>query len=246
MSNLFGGLTTEGLEETTDRLGGFQPQQSDIYAVTIKAAYAIKSAGGASGVVVLANLPNQQEYRETIYITNRKGENYYLNKNDQTKKVPLPGFTTIDDLCLCASGQPLSAQPTEEKTMNIYDSDEQKEVPKSVPVLIDLTGKTVLLAILRNLENKSKKDGSTYVATAETRETNTIDKVFDFDSKLTTVEARAGAEEPEFHDAWLERNKGNTKDRRTIKDGEGGTSGKPGSAPSSKGGTTPKKSLFGK
>ena len=36
--SIFGNLTNEGLEETTDRLGGFQIRATDIYPATIKAA----------------------------------------------------------------------------------------------------------------------------------------------------------------------------------------------------------------
>ncbi|MFR7882301.1 MAG: hypothetical protein ACLU5J_13140 [Christensenellales bacterium] len=43
-------------------------------------------------------MKGKKPYTETIYITNKEGKNYFLNKQDPTKKVPLPGFTLIDDL----------------------------------------------------------------------------------------------------------------------------------------------------
>ena len=248
MNAIFGKLTTDGLEEVTDRLGGFQPLDSDIYTGNIKAMYAGQSQGGAHNVTVIAELGGK-EFRETIYITNKKGENFFLNKNDPTKKVPLPGFTTIDDICLVATGKPLAEQPTEDKIVNVYDPDQQKEVPTSVPMLVDCLGQEVSLAILRVLENKSKKDGNgNYIDTAETREVNTIDKVFDPGSKMTVVEAKNEATEAVFHDAWLEKNQGNARDKRTIKDGEGGNagnSGRPGSKPAAASGGAERKSLFG-
>ena len=127
--SIFGNLTNEGLEETTDRLGGFQIRATDIYPATIKAAYAGQSEGGARSVTVVAELPDG-EYSETIYVTNKKGENWFLNQNDKSKKVPLPGFTTIDDICLVTTGKPLSEQDSEEKVVKVYDYDEKKELPK--------------------------------------------------------------------------------------------------------------------
>lgn len=243
MNALFGSLTNEGLEEATDRIGGFQPLNSDIYTGVIKLAYAGQSDGGARNVTIVADFGGR-EYRETIYVTNKKGENFFLNKQDKTKKVPLPGFTTIDDLCLVTTGKPLCEQAAEEKVVNIYDAEAKKELPKSVPMLVDLLGKTASFAILNQLENKSEKDGAGgYVPTAETRSSNVIDKVFHTETKMTVVEAKAGAEEAVFWNSWLDRNKDQVRDRREIKDGEAGQSGRPG-APAA-GGKTQRKSLFG-
>lgn len=247
--SLFGDLKNDGLEETQDRLGGFSVLETDIYTGTVKMAYAGTSASGARNITLLFD-HDGKEYRETIYITNKKGENFFINKDDKTKKVPLPGFTTIDDLCLATTGKPLCDQANEEKMVKVYDADAKKELPKSVPVLLDLLGQTVSLAITKTLENKNVKEGNDYVATAETRDTNTIDKVFHTETKMTIAEARQGAEVGTFWNAWLERNKGKTKDKRTIKDGAAGASGKPGKPqggpPQAAGQQAPaRKSLFG-
>lgn len=244
---LFNNLTTEGLEESQDRLGGFSPLETDIYTGTIKAMYAGHSQGGAMSVTLLADMGGK-EYRETFYVTNKKGENFFLNKEDKTKKVPLPGFTIVDDMCLIATGKPLSEQESEEKVINIYDYDLKKEVPKSVPMLTELLGQKITLAILKQIENKNVKQGDEYVASAETREINVVDKVFHPELKLTVAEARNGQDEAKFHDAWSERNKGVTRDKRTIKDGAAGAAGTPPKAGASAaaGGAAPRKSLFGK
>ena len=251
--SLFGNLKSEGLEESQDRLGGFAPLETDIYTGVVKAFYAGKSAGGAQSVSIILAVPGGKEYRETFYVTNKKGENFFINKQDQTKKVPLPGFTIVDDICLCTTGKPLAEQDAEDKVINLYDSDAKKELPKSVPMLMEVVGQTVSLGILKQLENKNVKNESTgeYEATAETRDTNATDKVFHTETKMTTVEARNGAETPAFWDGWLERNKGKTRDKRSIKEGEAGAtgapkaSGKPG-APPQAGNAAPRASLFGK
>ena len=53
-------------------------------------------------------------------------------------------------------------------------------------------------------------------------------------------------EKAEFYSGWVERNKGKTRDKRSIKNGQGGQAGKPGSstAPTSGSGGE-RKSLFG-
>lgn len=242
--SLFGNLTNEGLEETQDRLGGGGARESGVYEATIKTAYAGQSEGGAKNVTLLLDTP-EGEYRETVYVTNRAGENFFLNKQDKTKKVPLPGFTTIDDICIMTTDKPLSEQAVEDKVVKIYDFDAKAELPKSVPVLTELTGKKVYIGVIKTIENKNEKVGDEYVPTAETRDVNSIDKVFHHPSKITVVEARRGAAEPEFHDKWAEKNKGVTRDKRTIKDGAG-TAGRPGkSAPQAGGAAAPRKSLFG-
>lgn len=246
--SIFGNLTNEGLEETTDRLGGFQVRATDIYPAKIKAAYAGQSASGARNVTVVAELPDG-EYSETTYITNKKGENWFLNQNG--KKVPLPGFTTIDDICLVTTGKPLAEQDTEEKVVKVYDYDERKELPKAVPMLVDLIGQTLFLAIVQQTVDKNQKNDSTgeYEPTGETRDENVIEKVFHDPTKMTVVEARQGATEPVFYEKWLTKNKGIIRNKAKGGDSKGGAqSGRPGGgAPqSSAGGQKKTSSLFGK
>lgn len=249
--SLFSNLTSDGLEENEDRLGGSGGRlETDVYAGKIKIAYAGVSQKGAKNVTLIVALANGNEYRETVYVTNAKGENFFYNKQDATKKVALPGFTTIDDICQVCTEKGLAEQNIEEKIVKIYDFDARQELPKSVPVLTDLIGKDVLLAIKKTLVNKNEKaaDGS-YVPTAESREENSIEKVFHPTLRVTVVEAKRGKLEPEFIDAWIEKNKGKTHDKRQIKDGEGGVqAGRPRPAnagPPQAGQTTARRSLFG-
>lgn len=245
---MFANLTTDGLQESQDRLGGISVFNTDIYIGVIKALYAGKSSGGATSVTLIADL-NGKEYTETMYITNKNGQNWFPNKQDPTKKVPLPGFTVVDDICLIATGEPLAAQETEEKVIKVWDSEAKKEMPKSVPMITAALGKPIALGIQKTLANKQTKVGTEYVPIAETREENHIDKVYHPEMKLTVAEARAGQDVAQFWDAWLLKNKDQVRDKRTIKDGEAGNSGAPSKAPPKPG--TPaaqpeRKSLFGK
>ena len=240
---MFDNLKSDGLEEAQDRLGGFAPFNSDIYTGTIKAFYAGQSEGGALNVTLITDFGGK-EYRETLYVTNKKGENFFLNKDDKTKKVPLPGFTIIDDICLITTGKPLSQQTWEEKTVKVYDREAKKELPKGVDMATDVVGQKISLAILNTLVNKNEKVGNEYVATAETRNENNIDKVFHPEQKITVSEARQDQSEPKFWPAWVERNKDQVRDKREIKDGQAG--GARTAAPKAgEANSAPRKSLFG-
>lgn len=248
--SLFATLTNDGLEETKDRLGGgFTPLESDIYTMKIKALYAGQSSGGAMSMTLIGVMEDGREYRETLYVTNRQGQNYFLNKQDKTKKVPLPGFNIADDICLIATGKPLAEQDAEDKVIQVYDPEAKAEVPKSVPMLMEALDQEISLGIIKQTVNKNKKEGNEYVPTSETRDENVIDKVFHPTLKLTVVEARNGQDDPKFWEAWLKKNQGNTRDKREIKDGEAGAPGRPpkaAGAPPAAGAQAPRKSLFAK
>lgn len=243
MSNMFGNLSSDGLEQQEDRLGGYTVFPTGIYTGTVKMAYGIQSQHGAKGVQLILDLDGK-EYRETVYVTNRNGENFFLNKQDASKKVPLPGFTTINDICAVTTELALADQDVEEKMVKVYDTNTKTEVPKAVPTLVNLLGKTVSVAINENIENKTVQQNGKYVPVAEERRTNTIEKVFHTESKMTVAELMRGDGKADFWDKWAEKYTGQARDKRTIKDGQGGAPGRPGVAPAA-GATAPKRSLFG-
>lgn len=244
MSNLFSTHSTEGYEAEKDVLGGGFVVPSDIYVCTIEMAYAVNAAASKSkGVAFHLKTPDGAIVRETVYVLNRQGQNTYDDKNVKGKKHLLPGWQTIDSLCLMATGLPLTEQESEKKMVNIYNAELRKEVPTEVEVFVDLLGKEVGAAILKTIEDKTKKNEATgnYDPTGETRETNTVDKFFHAESMRTTSEVIAEIEEAVFAPKWLEKNKGKTKDNskgaKGVKDGAPAGAG---AAPK------PKESLFGK
>lgn len=244
--NPFQNLSNTGLEAPKDTLGGggFGAIDSDVYTGTIKALYAGKSQGGAHNVTaVLALVVNGQprEYRETIYVTNKQGENFYTDKQDSTKKSPLPGFTTANDLALMTTGKGLNEQSFEERVINVYNYDQQKELPTKVAMAVDMIGKPVTVAIQKSLEPKNVKDASgNYVPdpSGATRETNNIDKVFHAESGRTVSEVLRKLEKGEFIDQWREKNKGQVRDKTKGKTPAGTGVGIPGltGAPAAAGG----------
>lgn len=239
---MFNNLTTDGMEQQEDRIGGYSVKESDIYTGKIKAAYAGKSKGGAMSISLIVDLSGS-EYRETVYITNRKGENFFTSQDN--KKVPLPGFSIINDVCLMTTGEPLSSQETEEKVINLYDYDAKKELPTKVDMLTGLIGEEISLGILKVIEDKNVDDGTgKYVPSGETREVNVTNKVFHTGTKMTSAEALNGAEEAKFWDTWSTKNKGVTQNKAK---GASASGGKPVQRPTPTGGSgAPVKSLFPK
>lgn len=251
---MFSNLTkTDNLEQSEDRVGGgFEPLASGAYLATIKLAYAGKAASSNAQNITLHYEVDGKEHRETIYITNRQGENFYVDKQDPKKKHPLPGFTTINDICLLVTGGTgLIDMETEEKIVKIYNFTEKKEVNTPVPCLTALHGQQILLGVLREVVDKESKDASgNYVPTGETRTQNTIDKAFHPETRRTVNEYISEIETPEFYEAWVNKNQG--KDRNKSKGAQAGGAGasgvgRPGFAGGAAGGATPaKKPLFGK
>ena len=241
----FGNLGTDGLEEARDTLGGGGAIDSDSYTGVIKLAYAGASSGGARFLAVHVDV-NGREYRETLYVTNKQGQNYYEKGG---KRIPLPGFTVANDLALLSTGHPLSAQDVEEKIAQLYNFEERKEIPTKVQAVTSMMGKSITIGVLKSIVDKTKKNEQTgaYDPTGETREENNIDKVFHAETKKTVSEFTGGVANGEFHDKWVEKNKGQVRNKATGATGKSGLPGGQGGAAPAAGGGKPagSKSLFG-
>lgn len=252
--SLFSNLDTAGTEAVEDRLGSdYSAIKAGIYTGKVKQFYAGEASSGARSVtLILAGGDfGDREYRETIYVTSGKAKGGKNTYEKDGKTYQLPGFIVANHLSQCTVGCELKDLAFEDKMVNIYDSELKKEVPKSVPVAVDMIGMEVSVAILNVLENKTEKQGEAYVAIADTRETNNIDKVFNTEHRMTVHEAQAKAKDPEtvaeFWDKWAEKNTGKQRDKTSKNVGAAtGKSGAPtsGGAPAS-GTAAPRSSLFG-
>lgn len=243
MGKMFSNLKTEGVEKQADRLGGFAPLASGIYDGVIKTAYAGASAAGAQSVTLVIGI-GTSEYRETVYVTNTKGENFYADKQDPKKKILNQGYSTIDDICMFTTEEPLSEQETETKVVKAWNSAERKEMNTEVPMLVGLIGKPIKLAILQTKEWKQVKQGDQYVDSTEIRLTNSIDKTFHPETGRTVNEYMHDIGTADFMTAWSAKNTGVTRDK--TRGGSGSTAA---AATGTAGTGSPlsgtKKSLFG-
>lgn len=217
MSQDLSKFTDEGLEnvqETTST--GFRVLDSNVYNGIVKMAYLFKSAGGALGVNLTVTLPTEDNYEhtETIYITNRNGDHFFVKDG---KKFPLPGFTLVNELCNLAVGLPLAKLSTETKTIETFDYKEGGTVKKDVDAITQLCAPNVAvkLGILKKKENKTVLVDGAYVPTADTRERNTIVKVWHAKTSKSYSEMVNNKEEATSMNNWLKKNQGVTKDTTT-------------------------------
>lgn len=207
-------------EEERDVVAG-QRLGTDIYKMKIKMVYLDKSVGGAHNINIVGTV-NDSPYNETIYITNKKGENFYKDKKTGDKRM-MPGFQQVSNMCELLIGKPLKSMTMEDKKIKVYNYDEQKEVPVDRKVLTELCGIVAHPAIVKILENKQiKGSDDKYVndPTGAIREKNEITKWFDEDKK--TLPEKKAKKEADFFNTWLKANKG--KDRNKVEKVVGSTS----------------------
>ena len=229
---MFGNQTTDGLEKQGDRLGG-GILETGVYNAVVKMAYVSKSQSSDAHAVNVHLDIDGKEVKLREFVTNRNNENFYLDKKTQKKNL-LPGFQTIDDLCLVTTGYGLTEQEMEEKTVRLWDFESRSEVPQNVPVVKDLLGKPVIVALVRQTVNKQVQQGDAYVDSNETRDENIVEKYAHAESGRTVTEITQGLEEGVFIEKWRELNAGKTRDKTTK--GKG-TPGRPGSGRPNAGGS---------
>ena len=245
MTNPFANVSADGLEEAQDVLGGgkFNVPKTGLHTAIIKAAYSTKSSGGATAMNFIFNLEDGTVFRETIYVTNKQGEIHYLSKDGKNKKIPLPGYTTANDIAMLSTGHDLTSQNFEEKVISLYDYDAKKEVPTKVLMATEMLDKTVTLGLRKSIEDKTVKQGNDWVPNGQTFEKATINKVFHKDSGRTLREFLDGEAEGKFIKDWEEANKSD----RVFNNAKGaGTVGTPsGGGSATGGGNKPRENLFG-
>lgn len=228
---MFGNLSTEGAEEAGDFLGGGGLLETQVATGVVTLAYAGKSqADGSEAQSVTYHIKiGNTEFRETQWITKRNGDSTYPDKKDPSKKHPLPGFTTVNDLCLVTTGFGLIDQDLEDKVVNLYDFEAKSDVPTNVKVLTGLLGKEVTVAVLKQTVDKQKKnDAGLYSNTGETRDENVAEKFFHTETRRTVAEIKNNIEEAIFIDKWEEKNHGKTRNKAKGGDGKAGAPGAPG------------------
>lgn len=251
---LFKKMGTSNLEENTDYVGGGFTIPSNIYEGEIKMAYVGESKKGAQFLGLEIEHSDGKSYKEQVYYTKADGTNFYEKDG---KQFGLPGFYVVNDLCILVTGEALEEmdQYVEEKKVNVYDPEEKKEMPKSVPVITALLGAKVAFAIQETLEDKTENQNGSYVATGDTIKRNNIVKVMHLEAKATVSEiTKFLKDNPEgdvsevegvFWDKWLDKTKDQVIDRSKAAKAGGGKSGKPGSPPT-EGGERKKSGLFSK
>lgn len=227
--SLLKNLTSDSsIAQEKDSVGGNAPLDSGLYPMTITMAYINKAASGALGLVLTLKTEDKKEVRQTLWMsagTAKGGNNYYTDKNGD--KQYLPGYLQANSIALLTAGKEISEMDTEVKVVNAYSPEAKAEVPTKVEAVMDLIGKEIIVGLIKQTVDKTKKNDSTgvYEATGETREENEIDKIFRASDRMTTAEIRAQATEPTFYTTWSVKWTGVTKNKSK---GGSGTAGAPG------------------
>lgn len=237
--------TSPDIADENDVISTYAPLESGVYAAKISLAYGMTTASGATGLVLQANTPNGQEFKQTLYTAsgNAKGnKNYYQSKSGE--KVYLPDFLKAQSLSLLACGKQLHELEPETKVVNVYDNTAKADVPTKVEMLVELLGKDVKLGLVKQKLNKHVKNNSgTYVndPSGAFYEKTEINKVFRASDDMTVTEVRAKAENATTINTWEKKWTGKTQDRFTPVDG---TSGTPAAATAPSASRKPTTSLF--
>ena len=226
MSLLASLATDESIATETDSVGGGNgPLNSALYKATVLLAHVGKSAGGALGLHLTLKTEDDQEVRQTLWMTSgdAKGNKNFYEKDGV--KSYLPGFTTANSLCLLTVGKEVSQMDTESKVIKLYNYEAKAELPTKVDMLADLIGQEVIMGLIRQTVDKNVKDAAgTYQPTGETRDENEVDKFFRAKDRMTTAEIRAQATEAAFADTWEAKWTGKVRNKAK---GAAGTAGAP-------------------
>lgn len=246
MSNIFANKKPAAKAEVEDDfLGGGGVLETDIYPAEIKYAFIGKAANSDARNLTLSLKVNNLEIQRQIWMTNRNGDVTYKDKKTGEDK-NLPGFNQVNSLCMLLCSKEVGDMEVEEKTLNLYDFESQKEVPQAVDCFTELHGLQLQVAIQKQIVDKTAKNDSTgdYEPTGETRETNEFIKFFPEDKLVTISEvahyikslggdfedvmsdgdlgkAIAKMEDGDYAAKWLDKNRGETYDKSTGKAKEG-------------------------
>lgn len=218
--SLFGSIKNDGMEQTTDRIGGGGfTLETDIYVGEVVQAFVEQSQSGATWVNLEFKFTDGSTFKTNQMVANKDGEAFFVDSKTKNR-IPFNGYTVVDDICMVITGEPMVNQEHEEKVVSVYDFESRKDVNRERPVLINLIGGPVALAIQKKIENKRKPDDNgKYVETNDRQEVNNVVKVMHPETKQTLNEAIDG-KEATYWDKWLERNQHKTWD--TYKEVKGG------------------------
>lgn len=198
------------VQKVVDRVGGSSAIPSGIYKMKLEYLYSDVAKSGAIMMYGQAILEDGTKYRisECVASGDAKGNKVTYTKDGIEHY--LPGYTTINNICLLTVGEPIDSCQEEEKVLDLYDSELQKTASRKVMCIKGIAKIDINLGIMREIVNKQVKSGdkgNKYINTNETRTINTINCVFRGNDNLTVIEIKAGAETSKFFDVWNDANK---------------------------------------
>jgi hypothetical protein len=209
--------STTAVVEEKDSLGGRKVFDTNVYPFEIKEAFIFTNDNGSTGVKISGKFESGESYENTLWIADRKGNNFYVDKKSKQEKL-LPAYIQFNTMCELLVGFGLDDTENElettEKVVKMGDKNQTVEVVDA------FVGETILIALEKQKRNKSVKVGegrnAKYVPSNEIVFENELVKIFSADKDsygYTLNEMLAEAPEPEFMNKWLEKNQGKEIDR---------------------------------
>ena len=193
--------------------GGFA-WESGVYDATVKMVYLNQAASEAQSFNIILENSEGKELREAFWIRSgkKKGNKVYYDKDG--KQFPLPGYSLANSLCVAATGDSLAkcVDSAEKKTINLWNSEQKKELPAERPVVMCLVNKPVKVAVHQVIEDKVAKGANgQYEPTGESRTVNNCKFFGNSDGK--TAEEITKKEDAVMFDKWANKNTGTVIDK---------------------------------
>ena len=265
-------VASETVEE--DFIGGNGTISTDIYAGKLKMMYLTVSKKGATACNLVMSLMvggKAQERTFQIYTTNKDGDVTYKKEGEVHN---LPGFQQVNGMCMTLLSKQLGELETEDRTVKIYDFEQKKEIPQSVPTFPELEDLEISVAVQEQEDDINDLVDGSYVPTGKTRKQNEIIKIFSphlnvtlsevaqfiqslggtFDAVLgdgqlvdaykKMAEAENSDELCAYANKWLEKNRGECYDKSKGKGAKGSGKSFGGGSGSGGGEKKEKPSLF--
>ena len=191
MGNMFANKKpATALQVEDDFIGGGGVLDSDIYPATIKYAYISKAQNSDAHSLNICLLVNGKiEVTRPIWMTNREGNVTRINPKTK-KEENLRGYNQVNSLCMLLASKDITEMEEEEKIINLYDFESQKEIPQTVKCFVELHGCDLQVAIQKQIIDKTAKNEqtNTWEPTGETRTINEFIKFYPADRRVTLSE----------------------------------------------------------
>jgi hypothetical protein len=207
------------VEEERDIIGGAAILPSNVYKGVVELVYLDAASSGAISVNINFKTDSGRNVRQTVYISNKKKEFFYTNKDN--KNLPLPGYSQMDAFFKSVTGKGIADQNKEDKVINLYNREAKKEIPQTRTVFMDTINKPAAVGILEVSEEITTKESDYKQGTGEYRQFNELHKWFDPDNGLTNVEKAAGETEPKVLANWKKTYEGKLQTRNAPEKASG-------------------------
>ena len=241
MSILSNVKVSDDVKEEKISLGAGGVWETNVYPCIIEAAYVSVAKTEAIFVNIHARREDGQVLKTALCVQSGKAKgskNYWVDKKNGDKQY-LPGFNQANAISLLSVGKGINELDEETKVIKLWDFDASKELPKEVPMLVELVNQEITLGVLKQVEDKNvKNENGDYVPSGETREVNEVERVFRTSDGLNTLEIKAGETEAVFIHDWKKKWEGKVKNKS-----KGATAGTTAGAPAGSA-AAPKKSIF--